>query len=86
MLAPSMTISVMLLLTGSLGVFALPFALTDGGPGISTTMVTQIIITRGITQRLYGRATAMSLVFFFIICVCTIIQLTLMKRREEKLT
>ena len=86
MLAPAMTISVMLLLTGSLAVFALPFALTGGGPGLSTTMVTQIIITRGITERLYGRATAMSLVFFFIIFICTVIQLTLMKRREEKLT
>jgi len=86
MLAPAMTISVMLLLTGSLGVFALPFALTGGGPGLSTTMVTQIIITRGITERLYGRATAMSLVFFLIILVCTVIQLTIMKRREERLS
>lgn len=85
MLAPSMTISVMLLLTGSLGVFALPFSLTGGGPGLSTTMVTQMIITRGITQRLYGRATAMSLVFFLIIFVFTVIQLTLMKRRENNL-
>ena len=86
MLAPSMTISVMLLLTGSLGVFALPFALTNGGPGFSTTMVTQVIITRGITQQLYGRAAAMSLVFFVIIATCTILQLTLMKRREKQLT
>jgi ABC-type sugar transport system permease subunit len=86
MLAPSMTISVLLLLTGSLGVFALPFALTGGGPGFSTTMVTQIIITRGVTERLYGRAAAMSLVYFFIICICTVIQLTLMKRREERLS
>ena len=85
MLAPSMTISVMLLLTGSLKVFDLPFSLTNGGPGYSTLMVTQIIITRGVTEKLYGKATAMSVVFFFVICICTIIQLSLMKKREEKL-
>lgn len=85
MLAPSMTISVMLLLTGSLKVFDLPFSLTNGGPGYSTLMVTQIIITRGVTEKLYGKATAMSVVFFFVICVCTVIQLYLMKKREEKL-
>ena len=82
MLAPSMTISVMLLLTGSLKVFDLPFSLTNGGPGYSTLMVTQIIITRGVTEKLYGKATAMSVVFFFVICICTIIQLSLMKKRE----
>ena len=86
MLASSMTISVMLLLTGSLKVFDLPFSLTNGGPGYSTTMITQIIITRGVTEKLYGKATAMSVIFFAIIFVCTFLQLTLMKRREEKLS
>ena len=86
MLASSMTISVMLLLTGSLKVFDLPFSLTNGGPGYSTTMITQIIITRGVTEKLYGKATAMSVIFFAIIFVCTLLQLTLMKRREEKLS
>ena len=81
-----MTISVMLLLTGSLKVFDLPFSLTNGGPGYSTTMITQIIITRGVTEKLYGKATAMSVIFFAIIFVCTFLQLTLMKRREEKLS
>lgn len=86
MLAPSMTISVMLLLTGSLKVFDLPFSLTNGGPGYSTTMVTQIIITRGVTEKLYGKATAMSVIFFIVIFVLTVFQLSLMKKREEKLS
>ncbi len=85
MLAPSMTISVMLLLTGSLKVFDLPFSLTSGGPGYATTMVTQIIIARGVTEKLYGQATAMSTVFFFIIFVITALQIIIMKKREENL-
>lgn len=85
MLAPAMTISVMLLITSSLKVFDLVFSLTNGGPGYSTTMITQIIITRGITEKMYGKATAMSVIFFIIIFIVTTLQLTLMKKREEKL-
>ncbi len=85
MLAPSMTISVMLLLTGSLKVFDLPFSLTGGGPGYTTTMVTQIIITKGVSEKMYGKATALSLIFFGAIFVITTIQIMVMKRREVKL-
>jgi ABC-type sugar transport system permease subunit len=75
----------MLLLTGSLKVFDLPFSLTQGGPGYSTTMVTQIIITKGVTERQFGQATAMSVVFFAIIFLLTVFQLTFMKKREANL-
>ncbi|MCE5342439.1 MAG: ABC transporter permease subunit, partial [Eubacteriales bacterium] len=85
MLAPSMTISVMLLLTGSLKVFDLPFSLTSGGPGYTTTMITQIIISKGITEKMYGKATALSVIFFGVIFLLTTVQLTLMKRRETNL-
>lgn len=85
MLAPSMTISIMLLLTGSLKVFDLPFSLTSGGPGYATTMITQIIISKGISEKMYGKATALSIIFFIIIFILTTLQLTVMKRREEKL-
>lgn len=83
MLAPAMTISVMLNITGSLKVFDLPFTLTQGGPGYATMMMTQMIIKRGVVEKLYGKATAMAVVFFVIILLITTIQLSLMKRREE---
>ncbi len=85
MIAPSMTISVMLLLTGSLKVFDLPFSLTNGGPGFTTTMITQIIIRKGVTEKMYGKATALSVIFFLAIFLLTTVQLLLMKRREERL-
>lgn len=84
-LAPSMTISVMLLLTGSLKVFDLPFSLTKGGPGYTTTMITQIIISKGITEKMYGKATALSVIFFGVIFLLTTLQLTVMKKREARL-
>jgi len=85
MLAPSMTISFMLLLTGSLKIYDLAFALTNGGPGYATTMITQTIIEKGVTEKLYGQATAMSVLFFAVIFIFTTLQVTLMKKREENL-
>lgn len=82
MLASAMTVSVMLLLLNSLKIFDLPFALTSGGPGTSTTMVSQIIIKTGFVEKSYGKATAMSAIFFVFIAIISIVQLKLMKKRE----
>lgn len=82
MLASAMTVSVMLLLLNSMKLFDLPFALTSGGPGTSTTMVSQIIIKSGFVEKSYGKATAMSTIFFVFIAVISVIQLKLMKKRE----
>ncbi|OUM97521.1 MAG: ABC transporter permease [Thermobacillus sp. ZCTH02-B1] len=85
LLAPAMTISVMLLLTGGLKVYEIPFALTKGGPGFETYSITQVIVLRGITETQYGLASAMSIVFFFIVLVVAVFQVTIMQRREQNL-
>ena len=85
MLAPGMSISLMLILVDSLKIFELPFALTKGGPGYSTTMLTQIIIERGINEHMIGRASAMSMVFIAMIFIISSIQLSISRRREGKL-
>lgn len=82
MLSSAMTVSVMLLVLNALKTFDLPFALTKGGPGNATTMVSQIIIKIGFVEKSYGKATAVSAVFFVFIAVVSILQLTLMKKRE----
>ena len=82
MLASAMTVSVMLLLLNSMKLYDLPFALTSGGPGTSTTLVSQIIIKTGFVEKSYGKATAMSAIFFVFIVVISVIQLKLMKKRE----
>ena len=82
MLASAMTVSVMLLLLNSMKLYDLPFALTSGGPGTSTTLVSQIIIKTGFVEKSYGKATAMSASFFVFIAVISVIQLKLMKKRE----
>ncbi|MBS6677345.1 MAG: sugar ABC transporter permease [Clostridiales bacterium] len=82
MLSSAMTVSVLLLLVNAMKMFDLPFALTNGGPGTSTTMISQIIIKSGFVEKNYGKATAMSAVFFIFITIVSIVQLTSMKRRE----
>ena len=82
MLASAMTVSVMLLLLNSMKLYDLPFALTSEGPGTSTTLVSQIIIKTGFVEKSYGKAPAMSAIFFVFIAVISVIQLKLMKKRE----
>lgn len=82
MLASAMTTSVMLLLLNSMKLYDLPFALTSGGPGTSTTMVSQMIIKTGFVEKAYGKATAMSAIFFVFISIISILQLKVMKKRE----
>lgn len=86
MLAPAMTTSVMLLITGSLRAFDLPLALTKGGPGYATTMITQTIISEGVNSRQVGFASAMSFAFMLLISVFTITQTRIMGKREDNIT
>ncbi len=85
MLAPAMTISVMFLITGGLKVYEIPFALTQGGPGFSLYTITQVILLRGISELNYGRATAISIIFFLIVLLFTFFQVNVMQKREEKM-
>lgn len=85
MLAPSMTSSVLLLLTGSLKAYDLPYALTGGGPGTSTTMITQTIIEEGVTANRVGYASAMSFLFLIIIAIITVSLTLYMNKRERRL-
>lgn len=82
LLASAMTTSVMLLMLNSMKLYDLPFALTSGGPGTSTTMVSHNIIKSAFVEKQYGKATAMSAIFFVFIAVISVIQLKIMRKRE----
>lgn len=73
-LKPAMVTSIMLLMISSLKVFDLPFALTGGGPGYATTMISQVIIERGFVDKMYGRSMASAILFFIVVAFITIIQ------------
>lgn len=85
MLTPAMSSSILLLLTGNLKAYDLPYALTSGGPGTATTMITQTIIEEGVTSNRVGYASAISFLFLIVIAVLTISVNTYIAKRERRL-
>ncbi|WP_227497075.1 carbohydrate ABC transporter permease [Planctomonas psychrotolerans] len=86
LLMPAMTVSWLLLMTGGLKVYDLPFTLTRGGPGYSTFTITQTIIQNGVSQAKYGQASALAVIFMLIVGIIVAAQLTLSRRLEGKVS
>ncbi|MGC0369562.1 carbohydrate ABC transporter permease [Microbacterium sp. SLBN-111] len=84
LLTPAITVSQLLLLTGGLKVFDLPFTLTHGGPGFATRTLTQSIIENGIAQSDIGKASALSVLFLLAVGAVIALQLVLSRRIEER--
>ncbi|GMQ62866.1 carbohydrate ABC transporter permease [Vallitalea maricola] len=85
MLAPSMTVNLLLSMIGGLKVFDIIFSMTQGGPGHATETIITILIKRGFSEGLYGYASAIGVVLFLIIAVVSLILLKFLIRREEKI-
>jgi len=85
MLMPSVTILTFLNLVNGLKTFELPFVLTNGGPGYATETIATVIYGLGFKQGKMGYASAVSVVFFCVIAVVSIIQLGLTRNREVEL-
>lgn len=80
---PALTIGVFVTLNNSFKVFDVVFSLTGGGPGRSTQVIAMNIFAEAYSlNNRYGYASAKSVVLFLIILVITLIQLTLMRKKE----
>ncbi|UFU15933.1 sugar ABC transporter permease (plasmid) [Curtobacterium sp. C1] len=84
LLTPAVTVSQLLLLTGGLKVYDLPFTLTHGGPGFATRTLTQAIIENGIAQSDIGKASALSVLFLVAVGLIIAGQLVISRRLEER--
>jgi raffinose/stachyose/melibiose transport system permease protein len=85
LLAPAMTVSIVLLMVGGLRVYELPLALTNGGPVYSTYTVTQNILSYGVSNGEFGEGTALSVVFLFLVIVVLLGSLAVLRHREGRL-
>jgi multiple sugar transport system permease protein/alpha-1,4-digalacturonate transport system permease protein len=73
---------VVMLTIQSFKVFDLIFVMTEGGPGRSTLVLSQLIYREGITEGRFGYSSAIALALFFIVFTVTVVQFQLNKRRS----
>ncbi|WP_219837485.1 carbohydrate ABC transporter permease [Paenibacillus sp. R14(2021)] len=82
LIAPSITINMLLVLTGSLKVFDMVYVTTSGGPAFSTEVISTFIFKNSFNNFQAGYGTALSMIFFVILVLVTIIQISIFRRRE----
>jgi raffinose/stachyose/melibiose transport system permease protein len=85
MIAPAITINIILSSIGTLKIFAQVYALTGGGPGYSTQSLATMIYELGFKTVRWGYGSAMSLIMFLVIFALTIMQITVLRKREVDL-
>jgi glycerol transport system permease protein len=79
-----LTIAVLLRLMDSLMIYTEPFVLTGGGPGNSTTFLSQYLTTMAVGQFDLGPAAAFSVLYFLLILLlCWLFYTSVMGRRDE---
>jgi len=86
LLVPAVTVSQLLLMTNGLKVYDLPYTLTRGGPGFSTRTLTQSIIEAGIAQSRVGQASALAVLFLIVVGIVILVQLTIARSVERRLS
>ncbi|MDP2814989.1 MAG: sugar ABC transporter permease [Erysipelotrichaceae bacterium] len=80
---PAITIGVFVTLNNSFKVFDVVYSLTGGGPGRSTQVIAMNIFEEAYSMNnRFGYASAKSLILFVIILVITLIQLSIMRKKE----
>lgn len=82
LLAPATFFVVLMLTINSFKSFDLIFAMTEGGPGTATTLLSNYIYNKAFISFDYGQTSAAAFVLFVIIAIITAIQL----RLENKLS
>lgn len=80
-------IGVLLRFMHSFMIYAEPFVLTGGGPGSSTTFLSQSLTTMAIGQQDLGPSAAFSLIYFLIILlVCWVFYTAIMHSQKDNFT
>jgi len=82
-----LVIGVLLRFMHSFMIYAEPFVLTGGGPGSSTTFLSQSLTTMAIGQQDLGPSAAFSLIYFLIILlVCWVFYTAIMNSQKDNTT
>jgi raffinose/stachyose/melibiose transport system permease protein len=82
LIAPAITINVLLSTIGGLKLFDQVFAITNGGPGYATETLSTLMYKEAFVFGHYGSATALALVLAIIVAAISMVQLHYLRRRE----
>lgn len=82
LLAPSMTICIVGITTGSLKVYDLLVSSTSGGPGRASTSIIYYTYTTAISGRQYGYGSAMTMSIIFALLLVAVFQVKVLRKRE----
>ncbi len=85
LIAPAFTINMVLVMEGAFKQFDLIFALTLGGPGNSSELLSLTIYRESFEYYRAGYGTTMGVILFVIIVVLSLIELIGLRRREENI-
>ncbi len=83
MLTPSHFFVLMMLTINSFKTFDLIFALTEGGPGTATTLLSMYIYKESFAYWHYGKASAAAMILFLIVGTITILQFRVEKKFDD---
>lgn len=86
LIAPAFTINMILSVERAFKEYDLIFALTGGGPGRASEVISMTIYNESFTNKRAGYGSALGVVLFLIIVIITMIQLAVLRRRENDIT
>lgn len=82
LLAPSLTINVMLSTIGGLKLFDQVYAATGGGPGYSSETLSTVLYKQAFVYGKYGYSTAIALVLALFVAAVSLVQIAYLRGRE----
>ncbi|OGO81608.1 MAG: hypothetical protein A2Y21_09120 [Clostridiales bacterium GWC2_40_7] len=82
LLAPAITIGVVLTTIWSLKVFEIVFVMTQGGPGYATETMATVMYDYAFRTSRFAYGTAIGVILFLIVLVLTMVQLKVLQKRE----
>ena len=85
LLAPAFTINMVLSAKGYLMVYDQIMAMTNGGPGTSTTSIAVLIYKKGFGGGQFATQTANAVVLFLVVVIISVFQLRFLEKREDRL-
>jgi raffinose/stachyose/melibiose transport system permease protein len=83
LIAPAFTINMILSVERAFKEYDLMFALTGGGPGRSSELVSMTIYNESFTNKRAGYGSALGVILFLLIVIVTMCQLYVLRRREN---